>query len=118
MLKPRGPYNVPMKLLSPVYTTSRGVQMKTYPDPETVSDDFIIMGSFKTFGGTDKVVNGVLSIENTAAIETWWRPDIKSDCAVGLLETGEIYEIMADPEDVERRHQFMILKVKRIKGGV
>ena len=109
--RPKDPFNVVMSLLVPTYTTSNGVSKKTYP-----TYGFIIYGSFKTYGGTERDVNGVYSIEDTANIETWYRPDIKSDCRI-KLETGEIYDIINEPEDIERRHQFMKFKVKRVKGN-
>lgn len=107
-----------MKLLIPTYSESKGQTRKKYPDPNTVGDEFLIFGSFKTFQGTEKVVNGVLTIESTAVVQTFYRPDIQSDCAVVLLETGAVYEIMNEPEDNDMNHQYLQFKVKRLKGGV
>lgn len=117
MYRPEGSFNVPMLLLIPTYTESKGVSKKSYPDPSSLGKEFDIRGNFKTFGGTERVVNDVLVVENTAVVETWWRPDIKADCAVYLRENGAIYEIMGDPEDIDMRHQLMRFKVKKIKGG-
>ena len=107
---------IPLVLLVPTWTTVSGVRKKTYPSIEESLNDGLFFGSFKTYGGTERDVNGVYSIEDTANIETWYRPDIKSDCRVAL-ETGEIYEIMNEPEDLNKRHQFLKFKVKRVKGG-
>ena len=62
-------------------------------------------------------VNGLYSVENTAVIETWYRPDIKSDCRIGVPQTGEIYEILGQPENIEMRNQYLKIKVRQIKGG-
>lgn len=115
-LKPSGPYNVPMKILTPAWKTVNGVRKKTYPEPSTVADDMIFYGSFRTFGGTERDSNGVYSIENTANIETWFRPDIKADCGIVLLETGEIYDVIGAPENIEMRHQVLRFKVRMVGG--
>lgn len=104
---------IPMLLLVPTTTTVSGVTKKTY-DPAMGS---LFFGSFKSFGGTERDVNGVYSIENTAVVGTWYRPDIKSDCRIVLADSGDVYEIMNDPEDINMRHQYLKFKVKRIKGG-
>ena len=116
---------IPLVLLIPKDTKQiKGVNKKEYPTVDeslSVKDKNnnsvnLFFGSFKTYGGTEKTVNGVYSIEDTANIETWYRPDIKANCRVAL-ESGEIYDIMGEPEDINRRHQFLKFKVKRIKGG-
>ena len=107
----KGNFNVPIKVLVPTCTKVSGVLKKTYPD-----DGFLIFVSFKSFGGTERDVNGVYSIEDTANIETWYRPDIKSDCRI-KLENGAVYEIINEPENIEMRNQFCKFKVKRVKGG-
>ena len=55
------------------------VCQKTYSN-----DEMMIQGSFRTFGGTEKVVNGVLTLENTAVVETFFDPTIKADCRIKL----------------------------------
>lgn len=109
---------IPIVLLKPTVTTVSGVNKKVYPTIANalLTSDNLFFGSFKTYGGTEQVVNGVYSIIDTATIVTWYRPDILSDCRIGL-ETGEIYDIINEPEDVNKRHQFLKFKVKRVKGG-
>lgn len=82
-----------------------------------VKDGITIFGSFKTYGGTGKTVDGIYSITDTAVVETWYRPDITSDCIIALADTGAKYEILNEPENIERRNQFLKFKVQRIKGG-
>ena len=111
MYRPKDNFNVPMKLLTPTWTIVSGVRKKTYP-----TDGELFFGSFKSYGGTEREVNGVYSIEDTASIETWYRPDITSECGV-LVESGAIYDIINEPENIEMRNQFMKFKVQRVKGG-
>lgn len=111
--KPQLPYSTPLYLLIPTYAIIKGVEKKIYPEP---SKEFIIFSSFKTYGGTETTVNDLYSIEDTANVETWYRPDIKSDCRV-MREDGEVYEVMNEPENINMRNQFLKFKVKRVKGG-
>ena len=109
---------IPLILLTPTTKTISGVTKKEYPTIEEALEDKnnLFFGSFKSFGGTEIESNGVYTIENTANVETWYRPDIKANCRIAL-ETGEIYDILGDPEDINKRHQFLKFKVRRIKGG-
>lgn len=110
-----------IQLQQPVKTKSHGVsQQKSYGvSQKSYKDvDGVVMVNFKTYGGTEKTDNGILSIEETAQIVCWYRPDIKSDTRVVLLQTGAIYEILGEPENIEMRNMFLKFKIRRIKGGV
>lgn len=109
--KPSTPFNVPMFLYVPTTTTAKGSTKKVYPD-----DGKLIFCSFRTFGGTERITNDLHIIEDTAVIETWYRPDIKSDC---LLEdiNGQKYEIFGTPENINMRNQYLKFKIKAIRGG-
>ena len=108
-----------LRLQRPVYAVAYGVNKKTW---ETVSG--VIMANFKTFGGTEKTDNGILTVEDTAQVVCWYRPDIKGNCRVVLLDGNEdtdnakCYEILGEPENIEQRNMFLKFKVRRIKGGV
>ena len=66
----------------------------------------------------ETTANGVYSVEDTATIETWYRPDITAACRIVLAnDTTAVYEIVGTPEDIEMRHQFMQIRVRRVKGG-
>lgn len=108
------PFSVSLMLLVPQYSDSYGVTTKTYP---AIADGIPINGNFKTYGGTERDSNGLYSIENTAIIETWYRPDIKSDCRIGVPQTGEIYDILGEPENINMRNQYIKMKVIQVKGG-
>lgn len=117
--KPDLPYNVPMVLLVPTTTTVSGVKKKSFPTVQEAlqTKTNLFYCKFKSYGGTERNVNDVYSIEDTANIETWFRPDIKSDCRVARAIDGAIFEIMNEPENIEMRNQFLKFKVRRIKGG-
>lgn len=110
----------PLRLQVPKTTTFNAVNKKTFEDV-----DGVIMANFKTFGGTEKTDNGVLSIEDTAQIVCFYRPDIKSNCRVVLLSAGfdengqprAVYDVLGEPENIEMRNQFLKFKVRRVKGG-
>lgn len=116
--KPSLPFKTPLILLTPTYTTVSGVDKKTFPTIaqalQTATNIFYT--TFKTYGGTERDVNGVYSIEATADIETWFRPDITSECRVARASDNAIFEIINDPEDINQEHQFLKFKIKRIKG--
>lgn len=110
--KPSTPYNVPLEVLIPTYVESDYTEaVQTYPE-----SGFIIYGSFKTFGGTDRTVDNLLTVENTANIETWFDPRIKSDCRIKVVQTGEIYDILGEPENINMQNQFLKFKVIGVKG--
>ena len=102
----------PMRLQTPTSVKTLGVNKKTYEDASGV-----VMGSWKSYGGTETTVNGVLSIEDTAQVVCWYRPDIRSDCRIVRLNDGAVYEIIGEPENIEMRNQFLKFKVRRVKGG-
>lgn len=119
--RPSLPFATPLILLIPQKVPIKGVLKKVYPKLEEMSkeemDKMLFYCSFKTFGGTESTVNDVYSVIDTANIETWFRPDIKSDCQIALLNTDKVYEIIGDPENIDMRSQYLKFKVKCIKGG-
>ena len=101
----------PVMLLIPTgYTSHNGVKKPAYPE-----DGDIIYCNFKSYGGTESAVNGVISVIDTAHIVTWYRPDIRANCRV-KLESGAVYEIISDPENIELQNRFLSFKVERVKG--
>lgn len=110
----------PLQLQQPVNAISYGVNKKTYENIKGV-----VMANFKTFGGTEKNDNGIISIEETAQVVCRYRPDIKSNTRIILLQAGfdenekpnAVYEIMGEPENIEMRNMFLKFKVRRVKGG-
>ena len=111
MYKPSGPFNVPLYLFVPQTVTVKGSTKKVYPD-----EGILIWCTFRTFGGTERTSNDLLVIENTATVETWYRPDIKADCRIKDAD-GLEYEILGTPENISRRNQYLIFKIRAICGG-
>lgn len=83
----------------------------------TYADSFIFPCNFSTHGGTEIVVDGLLRIDETATITSRYFPEIKANGRIKLLKSGAVYEIIAEPENVEMRDLWLIFKVRRIKGG-
>lgn len=111
--KPVEPFNVPMRLLIPTISKVKGVVKKEWPDPE---ECFLFYGSFRTFGGTESTVNNVYALVDTATIDTWYDPRFTADCRIYLCDTGETYELMATPENINRRNQYLQLRCRKIGG--
>lgn len=105
--------NTALYLFTPTYEKINGVIVKKYGEKGE-----LFFASFKSYGGTEKVIDGLLSVEDTAQVETYFRPDIKSDCVIQNAITGAKYEIISEPENVEMTNQILKFKVRRIKGGV
>lgn len=115
MYKPSVPFNVPMMLLIPTsYTASYGVESKSYPNADM---GILFFGSFRTFGGTERDIDGAFSVENTGVINTWYRPDIQSNCRIAIPQTESVYEIIGEPENIQMQNQYLQFKVREIKGG-
>ena len=104
------PFNVVLTLQTPKITTVKGSSKKSY------IDSGVIYCSFRTFGGTETTSNGALTVENTAVVDTWYNPEITSECRVKTAD-GSVYEILGTPENIEMRNQFMRFKIREIRGG-
>lgn len=111
--RPITPFTVAMKLLTPNTEMVKGTVKKTFSDPE---DSPLMMGSFRTFGGTESTANDLYTVYNTAVIDTWYRPDVKTNCRIYICDTGETYEIISEPEDIEMRHQYLQFRVQKVGG--
>ena len=112
--KPPERFNAPLVLLVPTYTKVLGVEKKTFP---SLQQGILFYGSFRSFGGTEREMNGVYSVEDTAIVECWYRPDIKANCRIGVLSSGAIYEILGEPENINLENQYLKFRVQRYKGG-
>jgi len=110
--KPSFPFSTQIQLLIPTYSTKKGVRFKEFPE-----EGIALNCSFKTYGGTETTVNDIYSLEDTAQVETWYRPDIKADCRILVMSTGQVYEIINTPENIDMRNQFCKFKVRAVRGG-
>lgn len=110
MYAPKQPFTVAAQILTASFDSVNGIPSKTFK----AGGDFFC--SARGYGGTEKVVDGKYLIEDTMTIETWYRPDITSECRIKLLEDSSEWEILNNPEDIDLRHQFIRFKVRRYKG--
>lgn len=106
-------YRIPVKLLKGHYENSRGINTKKYTETETVFNV-----SCKSYGGTEKTVNNVIVIEDTMIIETWYRKDVTSMDAIQFLDDDSIYEVINNPENINRANKVLVFKVRRYDGGI
>ena len=108
--------STPAKLLTVLEVTAStgNTRKKQYIDIE--SADIITVG-VKTFGGTEKIVNDRLVLEDTATVITWYRPDITAGCRLLFLDDNSLWEIIGRPEDIDRRHQYLTIKCRAISTG-
>ena len=137
--KVNSPFDCAMKLLIPTETKIKGVVKKVYIDPvENIFEyPFVInknnpvefskqtsyleslpvfFGSFRSYGGTENFSNGIYTVYHTAVIETWFNPEISTECQIYICETGEIYNVITVPENIDMRHQFLQFKVEKVGG--
>lgn len=110
--KPSSPFVTPLKLLASTTTKVAGVSKKSFAD-----DGPVILASFKTYGGTEREINGVTVVEDTATVETFFRPDITADSGILNTENGQTYEVIGPPENIEMRSHYLRFKVRAVKGG-
>lgn len=99
------------ELLIPTKTNVNGVEVRDYP--ATGSRFF---ASVKSYGGSERVSNDLLVVEDTVVLTTWFRPDIKPHCRVKVLPTGAVYEVINEPENWNMRSQYLVFKCRRVKG--
>lgn len=100
-------------LLVPTYGDKiNGVEVKVWPESGPV-----FFANLKSYGGTERVSNDMLMIEDTMTMTTWYRPDIQAECRVRILQTGALYEIINVPENWDMRNQFLVCKLRRVVGG-
>lgn len=108
--QPQLPFNVPAKHLKRTVKKINGVNQETFTEGKT------FYCSAKSYGGTEKVVNGVSVIEDTWTIDAWYNPNFGKGDKIRFLDDDTEYEILASPENINRRGQYMRFKVVAIGG--
>lgn len=108
--KPPLPFNVPAMFLKRSIQKVNGVNDPYY------AEKTMFYCAAKSYGGTEKVVNGVYVIEDTWQIDTWFNPAFDKGDRIRFLDDSTEYEILASPENINRRGQYMKFKVVRISG--
>ena len=108
--QPQVPFNVPAMLLKQTIKKVNGVNQEKF------TEKTMFYCSAKSYGGTEKVVNDVYVIEDTWQIDTWFSPDFSKGDRIRFLDDNTEYEIIASPENINRRGQYMRFKASRIGG--
>jgi hypothetical protein len=105
-------FNTPFILMVPEVQKVKGVECKEFESKG------VIFGSYVTFGGTERDINGLILQTNTGQVTTWYREDITAECQLIDPENPEtVYEIVTEPENVERRNQYLQFRIKVRQGG-
>lgn len=112
--RPAKTFNTPMYLYTVTgYTETMGVQEPVYAET-----GILFFGSFATYGGTERVVNDIVVVEDTAMVETWYRPEFTAAARVALASNpGKVYEITGEPENIEQRSLYTKMKLAAVRGG-
>lgn len=103
------PFRTHFKLLQATYTRVNGVMDRTL---EEVGDIFV---SQRSYGGTEHVVDGIWTVEDTLTLQTWYRPDIDAG-SVLRDDAGGLWEMYTSPENIDGANRFLQFKIRRIKG--
>lgn len=108
--QPQVPFNVPAMHLKRSINKVNGVNQETF------NENGMFFCSAKSYGGTEKVINDVYVIEDTWLIDTWYNPAFGKGDRIRFLDDMSEFEILASPENINRRGQYMRFKVVRISG--
>lgn len=101
-------------IVVPTIIHQQGKSVKTFSSPK---ERFGIFCNFKSYGGSEVVNNGVIMVMDTAEVVCWYDPRIKAACRLQLADSGAYYDIIGEPEDIDKAHMFCKFKVQRVKGG-
>ena len=102
------------------YSKVNGVNKRVFTiEKDSNNEPVVRFCNFSTYGGNEYQNNGVYVVDDTAQIVTWFDPEIKAGGAISRCEdeSGILYEILGEPENIEQRNQELTFKVRRFKGG-
>lgn len=74
--------------------------------------------SFKTYGGTEKLDNGVLKYFDTASVVMLYRPDIHNGDIIRNHLNSRTYQIISYPENVNNTGNYLKFKVQAYDGAI
>lgn len=108
--QPQVPFNVPAMHLK------RSVKKVNGVNQETFTEKSMFYCSAKSYGGTEKMVNNVYVIEDTWTVDAWFNPDFARGDRIRFFDDNREFEILASPESINKRGQYMRFKVRAIGG--
>ena len=106
----------PLLILEPIYTSSKGVKTKNYPDPDMSNKSKSFNGTIRTYRGQERDINGLVSLEDIVTIETWYRPDITAETRIYNPRNGKTYEVITIPESANEKNQVLSFQARAIGG--
>lgn len=99
-----------IRLQHRVDATVNGAPRPTYQDASPA----LHFCEFKSFHGAEAVQAGQLGVITGGTITMWYTPGVKASDRILLDDDADqIYEVVAPPEDIENRHMWLVMKVKR-----
>lgn len=108
---PSAVLNTPARIHVAVERRVNGVMSREY---EPV--DHVTWVSAKSYGGKEKVVDGVYSVEDTMDFVAYFDPQLTSTARLELLGDGSMWEIVNTPENTDLRGSFVRFKGRRLHG--
>ena len=105
------PFDIPALHLKRSLEKVNGINQEVFTEADTP-----FSCSAKSYGGTEKQVNGVTVIEDTWIVDTYFNPAFGKGDKIRFLDDGTEYEILASPENINRRGQYMRFKVLHTGG--
>lgn len=109
--KPNLPFDVPALHLKRSLKKVNGSNQETFTQ---ANEPFFC--SAKSYGGTEKQVNGLTVIEDTWWVEAYFDPTFGKGDHIRFLDDESEFEVLASPENINRRGQYMRFKARRIGG--
>lgn len=68
----------------------------------------------KSYGGTETNENGRIKIIDTIEVTCTYRPDIKYLSRIEIVSTGELYEVISKPENIDMRGIELFFKCQAV----
>lgn len=93
------------------------VNNKGFTEKNFMEDENIFFIAFSNFQGTEKIIDDVLFVEDTAKICMPFVENFSSANRIKLLDENSEWEILGTPENWNMQNLFLLFKVRRIKGG-
>lgn len=97
-------------LLIPKTMKVSGIEKLVYPTEYSKCPQ--IYCNFKTYGGTEVISNGIITIVDTGVILTWYRSDITINCKLIDIKNNKVYIVKSEPEIIN--DLYLKFKIERI----
>lgn len=74
-----------------------------------------LRGKFKQKQTHDLTANNLTVVRDETTFTTWWKDDFKAGDF--LVIDGAKFEVYGQPENVEMRGRYAVLRLRRLEGG-